>query len=194
MVTLRKILACLVLALMLPVTAIAETGKTAVEREMAKQGYDVIYSETTWLGRLRLLAIKGDLLREVVIGPGTGEVLRDVAYEIPGLAQQVAQARAGNNGGRIVALEGIGASGSVEIAPNQPLAVAPITPATVDPEKPLAIEQSNTVVTDLGNPVTSEPGNTSVNETSSFAAGVQATQEPPVVGLDFLPSHQEISE
>jgi hypothetical protein len=54
------------------------------------QGYRIIYRERTWLGRIRILAVKGDVLREVVLGPGTGEVLRDMALELPGLAAALA--------------------------------------------------------------------------------------------------------
>lgn len=71
--------------------AIAPEDK--VFRSVREQGYRIIYRERTWLGRIRILAVKGDYLREVVIGPGTGEVLRDLVVEVPGLAAALASAK-----------------------------------------------------------------------------------------------------
>lgn len=45
--------------------------------QLKKQGFTDITSETTWLGRLRILAWRNDGSREIVINPRTGEILRD---------------------------------------------------------------------------------------------------------------------
>jgi hypothetical protein len=92
--------------------AMAQTSPAMVEKQITSQGYEVIVSETTWLGRLRILAVRENLLREIVIGPGTGEVLRDVVYEIPGLAKAIANARIGPDGRRIVDLKAKDVMGS----------------------------------------------------------------------------------
>ncbi len=45
--------------------------------QLTKQGFSSISSETTWLGRIRILAMRKDGSREIVINPRTGEILRD---------------------------------------------------------------------------------------------------------------------
>lgn len=75
-----------------PVAAAIAPEERVIDQIRA-QGYRVIYRERTWLGRIRILAVKGDILREVVLGPGTGEVLRDLAVEVPGLAAALASAK-----------------------------------------------------------------------------------------------------
>ena len=59
--------------------ATAETPQERLVAALVADGYVIQQTERTWLGRLRIIAIKGDLRREVVINPGTGEVLRDIA-------------------------------------------------------------------------------------------------------------------
>jgi hypothetical protein len=132
MVHLPKILVCCLLVFVTAPAAMGQTGQTSagqasaeqtrVERQITKQGYEVIYSETTWLGRLRILSVRGDILREVVIGPGSGEVMRDVVYEIPGLAVEIAKARVGPNGRKVVDIEGLGDGNAVVVGPQDPLA------------------------------------------------------------------------
>jgi hypothetical protein len=96
----RRLCHLLVIALMLagapaaPLRA-AIAPEERVFRSVREQGYRIIYRERTWLGRIRILAVKGDYLREVVIGPGTGEVLRDLVVEVPGLAAALASAKGG---------------------------------------------------------------------------------------------------
>lgn len=43
------------------------------------QGYTILDVSYTWLGRLRIVAENGITHRELVVNPGTGEVLRDYA-------------------------------------------------------------------------------------------------------------------
>jgi uncharacterized membrane protein YgcG len=42
------------------------------------QGYDQITVEVTLLGRVKITAIKQNYLREIVVNPRTGEILRDL--------------------------------------------------------------------------------------------------------------------
>jgi hypothetical protein len=46
-------------------------------RQLEGQGFDVIELERTLLGRLRILARRGSLTRELVIDPRNGAILRD---------------------------------------------------------------------------------------------------------------------
>lgn len=62
--------------------ALAETPQDRLLAALVAEGYTIEQTERTWLGRLRIIAIKGDLRREVVINPGTGEVLRDIASAV----------------------------------------------------------------------------------------------------------------
>ena len=48
--------------------------------ELAEQGYKVISTSRTFLGRIRIKAKKGDLVREVVLARSTGEVLSDRVF------------------------------------------------------------------------------------------------------------------
>lgn len=48
------------------------------------QGYRVTATERTWLGRVRITAERRGVVREVVIDPRTGEVLRDLSRESGG--------------------------------------------------------------------------------------------------------------
>ncbi len=50
------------------------------------QGYVIVEQGYTFLGRLRVLAQLGDMRREIVINPGTGEILRDYAFAAPNIA------------------------------------------------------------------------------------------------------------
>ena len=45
------------------------------------QGYEIVEVERTWLGRVRVEAIRGRQERELVINPRTGEILRDYIEE-----------------------------------------------------------------------------------------------------------------
>ena len=46
--------------------------------QLAQQGYQNITVSTTWLGRVRILAVRDGGTREIVLNPRTGEILRDL--------------------------------------------------------------------------------------------------------------------
>ena len=48
-----------------------------VVAQLVKLGFSDITAETTLLGRVRIVARRGDGVREIVLNPRTGEVLRD---------------------------------------------------------------------------------------------------------------------
>lgn len=55
---------------------------------LESQGYVIIEQGYTFLGRLRIVAVNGEIRREIVIHPGTGEILRDYAVMLPRLAEE----------------------------------------------------------------------------------------------------------
>ncbi|MBC7736388.1 MAG: hypothetical protein H7245_03985, partial [Candidatus Saccharibacteria bacterium] len=52
----------------------AATYTDAVVSQLTKQGFYNIAVQTTWLGRVRILADRGDGQREIILNPRTGEV------------------------------------------------------------------------------------------------------------------------
>ena len=57
--------------------AFAATYADAVVSQLTKQGFYNIAVQTTLLGRVRILADRGDGQREIILNPRTGEILRD---------------------------------------------------------------------------------------------------------------------
>ena len=66
---------CLCVALSGP----ASSGpvEDSVVRQLRQQGFDQIEVTSTWLGRSRIMSRRGDLVREIILNPLTGEILRD---------------------------------------------------------------------------------------------------------------------
>ena len=48
-----------------------------VIRQLSEQGFSQIEVSRTWLGRSRIVSRRGDMVREIIINPLTGEILRD---------------------------------------------------------------------------------------------------------------------
>jgi len=48
-----------------------------VVRQLKQQGFSQIEVSRTWLGRSRIVSRRGDLFREIILNPLTGEILRD---------------------------------------------------------------------------------------------------------------------
>ena len=57
--------------------AFAASYADDVIKQLTKQGFFNIAVETTWLGRVRIFASRGDGQREIILNPRTGEILRD---------------------------------------------------------------------------------------------------------------------
>lgn len=57
--------------------AFAASFADDVVSQLAAQGFYNITVETTWLGRVRIVADRGDGKREIILNPRTGEILRD---------------------------------------------------------------------------------------------------------------------
>lgn len=66
-------------SLVWPAQTIAELLRAvdAVVEQLHAQGFEVASSGRTFLGRVRIVAYRNELRREIVINPATGEVLRD---------------------------------------------------------------------------------------------------------------------
>lgn len=56
----------------------ASDFRDEIVASLRAQGYDQITVEVTFLGRVRITAVKQSNLREIVINPRTGEILRDL--------------------------------------------------------------------------------------------------------------------
>lgn len=92
------------------VQVVVESAKVAERQsvrdmiaELTAAGFSYIEVHRTFLGRARLVAYSATEIREVIINPTTGEVLRDLAQEnieyLPDQANAHAQA-AGENGSK----------------------------------------------------------------------------------------------
>lgn len=66
------------------VPAFSEVAATvsAVAEELADHGYEVSRISKTFWGRVKIVARKDDLEREVILNPNTGEILRDLVRRL----------------------------------------------------------------------------------------------------------------
>lgn len=64
--------------------SVAETFADQVVRQLVAQGYGNIQVEATLLGRLRIKGSNGQGLREIILNPKTGEILRDMWLDADG--------------------------------------------------------------------------------------------------------------
>ena len=58
--------------------AVAATAADQIVTQLREQGFTDIDVEQTWLGRTRIVAERKDTSREIILNPGTGEILRDL--------------------------------------------------------------------------------------------------------------------
>lgn len=72
----RFSLAAFIVALTVGPLAAAEIAD-AWKAQLQLDGYEEIEVSRTWLGRIRIVAEKGEIRREIVLNRTTGEVLRD---------------------------------------------------------------------------------------------------------------------
>ncbi len=59
--------------------AFAQSYELDITAQLRAQGYQNITLSHTWLGRTRIVALLGSDLREIVLDPNTGEILRDLS-------------------------------------------------------------------------------------------------------------------
>ena len=85
----RPFLLSLCLALSLASAAMAQSYADDVVQQLSGQGYAEISVETTFLGRVRILAYSEGGRREIILNPRTGEILRDLWIAADGAAPKV---------------------------------------------------------------------------------------------------------
>ncbi len=90
----RGLILGLVLAVGLGVPGLAQTPEEEIIASLEEQGYSVVMRDRTWLGRIWLLVENGDLRREIVFNPSTGEILRD--YSVMMVAESEKTSRSGD--------------------------------------------------------------------------------------------------
>ena len=76
----------MILGMALPVGA--ATIEERIAAELRVQGFEIVETNRTWLGRLRILAENAEIRREIVLNPGTGEILRDYSVLLTVLEQR----------------------------------------------------------------------------------------------------------
>ena len=64
-------------------TALAQGFEAGIIDQLRRDGYDDITMNTTFLGRVRLVALGEKGQREIVLNPRTGEILRDLWQVAP---------------------------------------------------------------------------------------------------------------
>lgn len=75
----RNLITVMAGALVFPALgAFAQDVGAGIVAQLRAQGYTEISVETTWLGRIRIVALRGGGHREIIANPRTGEILRDV--------------------------------------------------------------------------------------------------------------------
>lgn len=75
----RRFILVLAALTALCVPAYAATPEEQIVESLEAQGYHVVVRDRTWLGRIWMVVENGELRREIVFNPGTGEILRDYA-------------------------------------------------------------------------------------------------------------------
>ncbi|MBL4626980.1 MAG: hypothetical protein JKY00_02885, partial [Roseicyclus sp.] len=94
----RQFMTGLAASLWVASPAMAQNAATdSVVQQLERQGYTVVEIRRTLLGRVRVLARFGDLVREVVFDPRNGAILRD--YTSGGEGPSIAGSRGGSGNG-----------------------------------------------------------------------------------------------
>ncbi len=87
------------LALALPLAAATPAGAETVQdviRTLQSEGYTVTEVGRTFLGRIRVEAVLGDVRREVILSRSTGEIKQDAIFESAGSGGSTGAAASGN--------------------------------------------------------------------------------------------------
>ena len=80
----RRHLALALIALLVPLAqpGTAQTAQDRIVAQLRDQGFDEITITRTLLGRVRIVAEEDDTLREIILNPSTGAILRDYWTEL----------------------------------------------------------------------------------------------------------------
>lgn len=80
--TIPLLIASLLSLATVPAHAQVESVEDRIVRQLKEQGFDEIEVTRTWLGRVRIVGTEDDTLRDIVLNPTTGAILRDYWAEI----------------------------------------------------------------------------------------------------------------
>ena len=108
----RKLITILMGAALLPAVALAQDVGAGIVAQLQAQGFTKISVETTWLGRLRIIAARADGQREIIANPRTGEILRDIWTGATGSSKAAILDQVGDKSGSGSGSSGSGSSGS----------------------------------------------------------------------------------
>ncbi len=103
----RVFLSGLAAGIALAAPAFAEEVVDSIVRQLKTLGFKEIAQERTLLGRVRITAARKDGLREIIVNPKTGEILRDLWTPVSGKKGELTiiddrgdnSGRGGNGGG-----------------------------------------------------------------------------------------------
>ena len=87
----KKLLLAVALLAGMAQVGLARTVEQQLVSSLQKQGYVVLEQGYTFLGRLRIVAENAEYRREIVVNPGTGEILRDYAVSLQRLSSEFAR-------------------------------------------------------------------------------------------------------
>ena len=74
----RRFLTLVAAAAVAAAPVFAEDMVAGIIRQLEDQGFDTVTTERTLLGRVRIMAVSQDGLREIILNPRSGEILRDL--------------------------------------------------------------------------------------------------------------------
>ena len=80
----RDFLSGLAVTVALAGPALAQDYVSSVVSQLEAMGFGTIRQERTLLGRVRIIAVRGDGRREIIINPSSGEILRDLWTPVTG--------------------------------------------------------------------------------------------------------------
>lgn len=113
--------------------ALALTIEERLVAGLQGQGYVILEQGYTFLGRLRIVAQNDQIRREMVVNPGTGEVLRDYAILLSDLLPKVPVAEAQHSGSTTTAS---GPGTSVAVVDEPGVVSTAVLGETLAPELP----------------------------------------------------------
>jgi hypothetical protein len=82
-----KLLVAAILWMGLALPGWSMTVEERLTAGLQDQGYTILEKGYTFLGRLRIVAESDEIHREIVVNPGTGEILRDYAIYLSDIAR-----------------------------------------------------------------------------------------------------------
>ena len=108
----RQFLTLLAVGAVCAAPVFAQDLVQSIVAQLREQGFDTVITETTLLGRIRILATRDDGQREIILNPTSGEILRDLwTASVVGGASPNLIISSGNGPGEDSGSEGSGGDG-----------------------------------------------------------------------------------